>query len=143
MFHGSSHHTLDGKGRVVLPAKFRYKLGETFMLTRGLNGCLWVFSEDQWKIREQKLSGLSMLSSNGLALQRFFLGSAVETRVDDQGRTPISAFLRDVAGIEKELVVVGAGDRIEVWARERWDAYNATLTDDRIEELANEVQLEL
>lgn len=144
MFSGASTHALDAKGRVVLPAKFRYRLGETFMLTRGMGGCLWVFPEEEWRALEEKLATVSLTSKGGLALQRFFLGSAVECKVDEQGRTPIPAYLRDVANIEKEMVVVGIGKRIEIWARPVWDAYNAEeLTDEQVQALAGEMAIEL
>jgi MraZ protein len=144
MFSGSSTHTLDAKGRAVLPAKFRYRLGETFMLTRGMGGCLWVFPDEEWRALEEKLAAVSLTSKGGLALQRFFLGAAVECKVDDQGRMPISPFLREVAKIEKEMVVVGIGRRIVIWAREVWDAYNAEeLSDEVVQALAGEMAIEL
>jgi len=144
MFSGSSTHVLDAKGRAVLPAKFRYKLGQRFMLTRGMGGCLWVFPEEEWRALEERLASLSMTSRNGLALQRFFLGAAAECEVDGQGRVPIPAFLREVAKIDKEMVVVGIGKRIEIWAREVWDAYNAEdLSDERIQTLADEMDIVL
>lgn len=144
MFSGASHHNLDAKGRAVLPAKFRYSLGQRFMLTRGLGGCLWVFPEQAWRALEERLASLSLTNSNGLALQRFFLGSAVECEVDNQGRVPIPAFLREVAKIEKEMVVVGIGKRIEIWAREVWDAYDQQqLSDENIRDIAQDMEISL
>lgn len=144
MFSGASSHVLDAKGRAVLPAKFRYRLGERFMLTRGMGGCLWVFPEEEWRALEEKLASLPLTGRNGLALQRFFLGSAVECEVDGQGRVSIPAFLREVAQIEKEMVVVGIGRRIEIWARAVWEAYNAEdLSDDRIQDMAGEMEIAL
>lgn len=116
-------------------------MGSPVVVTRGLGGCLWIFPLDAWQEMAQKLMAESIGSADRLALQRFFLGSAVEIPLDDQGRILLPQNLREQAGLQKDLVLVGMGNRLEIWARERWLDYNASLTDERIQELASEFRL--
>jgi len=116
-------------------------MGDTIHVTRGLHGCLWLFPEDEWQRLVSKLTGDSMFNSDILELQRFFLGNATDCRPDDAGRINIPELLRQYAGIQKDVVTVGVGNRLEVWALERWDAYSQRLTDERVQELGQRISL--
>jgi len=135
LFSGAYSHTADHKGRTVIPAKFRSKLGERFYLTRGMHGCLWVFSDEEWREFQQMMTPKSLLDSRGLKLERFFVGSAVECVPDAQGRIFIPQSLREYAGIKDEVWIVGLGNKVEIWSSERWKEFNEALTDEVIEEL--------
>jgi len=139
MFSGSYAHSVDNKGRLVIPARFRNRLGEKFVITRGLNGCLWVFPERAWSDFKGKLTPKSLLDSRALALERFFLGAAMECSPDAQGRVAIPQFLLEHAGIVDDIYIVGVTDRLEVWSKERWDGFNAGLTDEVIREMGKEL----
>ncbi len=132
MFAGAFVHNVDNKGRVTIPVKFAASLGNFFVLTRGLQGCLWVFAREEWELLVKKLNPGSLVNSDALALQRYFLGSANQATLDGQSRLAISPMLREYAGITKEVVVVGAATRLEIWSKERWDQINAELTDERL-----------
>ena len=135
MFSGAYSHTVDNKGRTVIPAKFRSKLGERLYITRGMHGCLWLFSEDEWREFQKMLAPKSLLDSKGLKLERFFVGSAVECTPDGQGRIFIPQNLRDYAGVVGDIWVVGLGNKVEIWSSARWGEFNNSLTDEVIEEL--------
>jgi MraZ protein len=141
MFSGAHAHNLDIKGRLVLPARFRGSLGANLYVTKGLHGCLWLFPEDVWKQVVDKLTSDSMVNSEVLALQRFFLGSASDCHPDDAGRILIPELLRLYAAIQKDVVTVGVGNRLEIWALERWAAYSEGLTDAKIQELGQRISL--
>lgn len=138
MFSGAYEHSVDNKGRTVIPAKFRAKLGEKFILTKGLNGCLWGFSQAVWPEVQKKLTPKTFLDSKGIMLERYFLGSAVECAPDRQGRVAIPSHLSDHAGIEADgdIWVIGLSDKIEIWSKSRWEELNAQLTDDVLAQLA-------
>ncbi len=140
MFSGAYEHSVDDKGRTVIPARFRQKLGEKFVMTRGLHGCLWVFSERAWPEIQQKLIPRSLLDERGLKLERYFLGAACECTPDRQGRVAIPQILMTHAGIgsNQGVWVVGLTDKIEIWDKSRWDEFNAGLTDEIIAELGNQ-----
>jgi MraZ protein len=140
MFSGAYEHSVDNKGRTVIPAKFRAKLGEKFILTKGLNGCLWIFSERAWPEVQQKLTPKSLLDAQGLKLERFFLGSAVECVPDRQGRVAVPSHLLEYAGIEGDIWIVGLSDKIEIWSKKGWESMNESLTDDVLTQLALEVE---
>ncbi|MGQ9524867.1 MAG: division/cell wall cluster transcriptional repressor MraZ [Armatimonadota bacterium] len=141
MVSGAHAHTIDAKGRIVLPARFRVHMGEPLHITRGLHGCLWLFPDQEWKRLVDKLTGDSMFNPDILELQRFFLGNASECHPDDAGRITIPELLRQYAGIQKDIVTIGVGNRLEVWALERWDAYSQRLTDERVQELGQRINL--
>lgn len=124
MFLGEYQHSIDAKGRVILPAKFRDELGEKFYVTKGLEECLFIFSADEWATFSERLRQLSLAKREARAFVRFFFGGASEVECDKQGRILLPQTLRDYAGCKKDLVVVGVGSRIEVWDQERWDQYN-------------------
>lgn len=117
-----------------MPSEFAAALGATFTLTRGRTNCIWVLTDDEWRVWAEKLQALTLGDPGQLALQRFFLGSAHSASTDGQGRLMIPPVLREFAGLEHEAMVVGAGSRVEIWSRERWDAYEVQITDGLIEE---------
>ncbi len=140
MFSGAYEHSVDDKGRTVIPARFRQKLGETFVITRGLHGCLWVFAEKDWPQVQQKLTPRSLLDERGLTLERYFVGAACECSPDKQGRVALPQILMDHAGISSGDTVwsVGLNDKVELWSKARWDEFNARLTDSVIADLGKE-----
>lgn len=141
MFRGAHYHSVDDKGRVIIPLRFRNELGTTFVITKGMNRCLFVYRENDFQELERKLQSQPALDLHTIRLQRWFSAEAVETQVDNQGRVAIPGNLREFAGIDEEVVIAGMGGRIEVWSRGGWDAFNASLTDEDIAESAREVGL--
>jgi MraZ protein len=133
-FTGTTFQTLDDKGRVVLPFKFRCELGATFTLTRGPGPCLLVMHNNQWAVVAEKIAEMPTFGKKSLMAQRLVLGAAVEAKQDQQGRTQIPQALREMAGFgdDKDLVVVGCGRHIEIWSRSRWDTYNSGFSEDDI-----------
>ena len=121
MFMGEYNHTLDAKGRLIVPSKFRDKLGEQFVVTKGMDGCLFVFGEDEWNVFEEKLSSLPMMNKETRQFTRFFLAGASQVEIDKSGRILLPQVLREFADITKEAVFVGVGNRAEIWSKERWD----------------------
>ena len=137
MFMGEYNHTVDAKGRLIVPSKFREQLGDEFVVTKGLDGCLFVYENTEWKVLEEKLHTLPLTNANARKLSRFFLAGATSCEVDKQGRILLPQILRDFAGIEKDAVLVGVGSRIEIWARERWLEANSY---DDMEEIAENME---
>ena len=131
---------MDDKGRTVIPAKFRSKLGPSFVITRGLHGCLWVFAGSRWPDVQRKLVPRSFLDVSGIKLERYFLGAACECIPDKQGRVALPQMLLDHAGIKQGdcVLFVGLTDRIEIWSKPGWDSFNASLTEEEIERLGAE-----
>lgn len=123
MFMGEFQHNIDSKGRIIVPAKFREGLGESFILTRGLDRCLFVYPMDEWKILEGKLKKLPLTKKDARAFTRFFFSGAVECEVDRQGRINIPQPLRNYAVLNKECTVIGVSNRIELWSSEKWEEY--------------------
>lgn len=140
MLIGEYEHSIDAKGRLIMPAKIREDLGEKFIITKGLDGCLFGFSQTEWNNFEEKLKTLPLTNKNARDFVRFFLSGAVEAEVDKQGRFLIPVNLRDYATLEKEAVITGVGTRIEIWNKEKWKKYNSdeNLSADQIaENMAN------
>ena len=125
MLIGEYEHSLDVKGRLILPAKIREDMGEKFIITKGLDGCLFGFSQAEWENFEQKLKTLPLTNKNARDFVRFFLSGAIECEIDKQGRFLIASNLRDYAGLEKDSVIIGVGTRIEIWNKEKWKQYNS------------------
>ena len=126
MLKGEYSHNIDAKGRLIIPAKFRDDLGEHFVITKGMDNCLFVYPEAEWTAFEEKLNNLpTTTDKNARALAHFFQGSAVDGDLDKQGRTLIPANLRIFANIEKEVVFVGMGKRAEIWDKTKWEEKNA------------------
>lgn len=124
MFIGEYNHTVDAKGRLNIPAKFREQLNETFYITKGLDECLFVFPEEEWKIFEEKLKALPLTNKSVRGFVRLFFAGAAECSFDKQGRIIIPAPLREYAHLEKEAKVIGVGTRVEVWSNQTWDNYS-------------------
>ena len=125
MFMGEYSHTIDAKGRLIIPAKFREQLGEEFVLTKGLDGCLSIYPNDEWVAFEEKLRALPLTNKNARDFVRFFLSGAIECEIDKQGRFLITSNLREYAKLEKDTVIIGVGTRIEIWDKEKWKSYNS------------------
>jgi MraZ protein len=121
MFMGEYHHNIDTKGRIIVPSKFRDGLGTTFILTRGLDKCLFGYPLEEWKILEDKLKSLPLTKKDARSFTRFFFAGAIECEVDKQGRINISAPLLQYAGLEKECVVIGVSNRVEIWSKTGWE----------------------
>ena len=121
MFMGEYNHTIDAKGRLIIPSKFREILGDAFVVTKGLDGCLFVYDNEEWKRFEEKLRSLPITNKEARQFVRFFLAGATEAEVDKQGRILIPNVLREFPEITKDVVLVGVGSRIEIWSRERFE----------------------
>jgi len=124
MFMGQFQHSLDTKGRLIIPAKFRDILDLSFVLTKGLDKCLFVYPKDEWSLLEQKLKALPFTQKDARAFIRFFFAGAVETEIDKQGRILIPPHLREHAHIDRDVVIIGVSNRAEIWSRELWDKYS-------------------
>ncbi|HOH89668.1 MAG: division/cell wall cluster transcriptional repressor MraZ [Clostridia bacterium] len=124
MFIGEYNHTLDPKNRVIMPSKFREKLGDSFVMTKGLDNCLFIYSSQDWSIVEDKLKSLPMTNKDARAFVRFFFAGACECDLDKQGRMVIPNYLKEHANIDKELVIIGVSTRIEIWSKEEWNKFN-------------------
>ncbi|EOR26770.1 division/cell wall cluster transcriptional repressor MraZ [Cytobacillus oceanisediminis] len=123
MFMGEYHHNVDAKGRIIVPAKFRENLGETFILTRGLDRCLFGYPLTEWEIIEDKLKQLPLTKKDARAFTRFFFSGATECEIDKQGRINIASPLFQYAQLEKECVILGVSNRIEIWDKQEWENY--------------------
>ncbi|MBS4172417.1 division/cell wall cluster transcriptional repressor MraZ [Bacillus sp. FJAT-49736] len=123
MFMGEYQHNIDTKGRIIIPAKFRELLGETFVITRGLDRCLFGYPIEEWKQVEEKLKALPLTKKDARAFTRFFFSGASECELDKQGRINIPTPLVGYAQLEKECVVLGVSNRIEIWSKELWEDY--------------------
>lgn len=136
MFYGEYLHTVDPKGRLILPSKFREGLGLKFIVTKGLDNCLFVYSEVEWNIFEAKLQSLPLSSKEARAFMRFMSAGANECELDKQGRILLPQNLREYAGLEKEVYIIGVSSRVEIWDKIRWEEYNKgeDINDDRIAE---------
>ena len=136
MFMGEYEHTLDEKNRIIIPTKLREELGKTFVITRGTDGCLFIYPEKAW---EEFVNQLKQLPGNkeGREIQRYFMAGAAGCEADKQGRVMIPQRLLDAAAIEKEVVSVGVIDKIEVWSKERWGkAQSVDSVDDMADHMA-------
>ena len=125
MLIGEYEHSLDAKGRLIMPAKLREDMGEKFILTTGLDGCLFGFSMSEWEKFEDKLKSLPITNKNARNFVRFFLSGATECELDKQGRFLIAGKLRDVAKLDKDVTIIGAGTRIEIWDKAKWEEHNS------------------
>ena len=140
MLIGEYEHSMDSKGRLIMPAKLKEDIGEKFVITRGLDGCLFIYSQTEWKNVEEKLKTFSSTNKDTRALMRFFLAGAMESEIDKQGRFLIASSLREFAGLDKEVVIVGLLTKLEIWNKEKWLKYrqeeNQT-ADDIVEKMEN------
>lgn len=124
MLMGEYSHSIDAKGRVILPADFRTELGDTFIITKGLDNCLFLYTTAEWENLSQKLKQLPLAKAEARAFVRFFFSGARQLECDRQGRFLIPANLRAHAKLQKEVVLIGISSRIEVWSKEEWLRYN-------------------
>lgn len=125
MFIGEYEHSIDTKGRITMPAKLKLEIGEKFVITKGLDGCLFVYSQEEWTNFEEKLKTLPLTNKNARDFVRFFLSGAIECELDKQGRFLITSNLRNYATLEKEVVIIGVGTRLEIWNKEKWKKYSS------------------
>ena len=132
MLIGEYEHTIDTKGRISMPAKLRKDMGEIFILTKGLDGCLFAFSQDEWMNFEKKLKELPLSDKNARNFVRFFLAGATECEIDKQGRFLIPSNLREAGSLEKEAVIIGVGTRLEIWNKEVWKSKDEEISADEI-----------
>ncbi|MBO0959214.1 division/cell wall cluster transcriptional repressor MraZ [Neobacillus sp. MM2021_6] len=123
MFMGEYHHSIDIKGRMIVPSKFRDELGDIFIITRGLDQCLFGYPVSEWELIEEKLKGLPLTKKDARAFTRFFFSGATESELDKQGRINIPAPLLQYAKLEKECVILGVSNRIEIWSKQIWEDY--------------------
>ena len=127
MFYGEYEHSLDKKGRLILPSKFREvakaNFIEKFYVTRGLDSCLFIFSEDEWKAQEAKFKSLPFTKSQSRKFNRLFFAGAQEVVVDKQGRMLIPKYLKDFAGIKRDVMIIGVSNRIEIWDVDKWKEF--------------------
>lgn len=137
MFMGEYHYSIDEKGRLTIPAKLRYELGENFIVTRGLDGCLFVYPKSEWENIIQKYKELPN-TKDARNFMRFFLSGATVCEFDKQGRINISAPLTKYAELKKDCVIIGVNDRLEVWSKERWESFIDT-NEDSLSDIAEKL----
>ncbi|MFC4712538.1 division/cell wall cluster transcriptional repressor MraZ [Planococcus dechangensis] len=123
MFMGEFQHNVDAKGRLIVPAKYRDLLGEQFVITRGLDQCLFGYPMNEWNKIEEKLKEMPVTKKDARAFTRFFFSGAQEVELDKQGRVNIPGPLLNYAKIDKECVILGVSNRFEIWAKDAWEAY--------------------
>lgn len=126
-FVGEYQHTLDEKGRVALPARFRELLGPRFILARGLDECLFIYPQDEWDKLVDKLKSMPIAQSDFRSFARYFLAGAVEVETDKQGRFVLPSHLREHAGLTREVSILGVGNRLEIWDRNKWEEAKARI----------------
>ncbi|WP_206215424.1 MULTISPECIES: division/cell wall cluster transcriptional repressor MraZ [unclassified Enterococcus] len=124
MLMGEYRHNIDTKGRLIVPSKLREELGEQFVLTRGLDGCLFGYPMSEWTNLEAKLNEMPLAKKDARTFVRFFYSAATECELDKQGRINIPSTLRKYADLSKECVVIGVSNRIEIWDESRWQAFS-------------------
>ena len=123
MLMGEFHHNLDEKNRLIIPSKFRYELGSKFIVTRGIEKCLFVYSVDEWNKIIEKLNTLPFTNKDARTFMRMFLSGATECELDNNGRVCINGPLMNYASLSKECVVIGVGDRLEIWDQDMFDNF--------------------
>jgi MraZ protein len=142
MFYGEHEHSIDRKGRLIIPSKFREVFKENyverFFVTRGLDTCLFVFAEDEWKKQETKFRGLPFTSSEARQFNRLYFSGACDVTCDKQGRIIVPDYLKEFAKIDRDVVIVGVSNRMEIWSKERWKEFYAK-TKDSFENIAEKV----
>ncbi|MBM7624371.1 division/cell wall cluster transcriptional repressor MraZ [Sporohalobacter salinus] len=139
MLMGEYIHSMDKKGRVIIPAKFREELEDKFVVTRGLDECLFIYPMEEWQELEDKLQSLPLTKKDVRIFVRFFFSGATECQLDKQGRISIPANLREYSKLQKEVVIVGVSDRVELWSKEKWDDYLAE-AEDSYEDIAEKME---
>jgi len=127
MYAGEFHHTVDSKGRLILPSKLRETLGDSFVVTKGVDGCLTVYDKVAWAEFEEKLMALSLTNAESRTALRFFLSGAVEIDIDKQGRFLLPANLREYACLDKDVILAGCGRTVEIWDKEKYSEFRANI----------------
>ena len=140
MFVGEYYHNIDAKGRIIIPAKFREKLGEQFIIAKGFEGCLFVYPMEDWEELTAKMALLPSNQKNTRSLQRRFLSGAAEAEPDKQGKVLITPIHRDYAKLTKEVAIIGVGKRVEIWDAQRWMDYYSDEKEMSIEEAAENME---
>lgn len=135
MFFGEFEHSLDAKGRLIIPAKFRELLGASFVITRGMDGCIFGYPAERWAALQAQLDDLPLTKKDARAFVRFFYSAAAECELDKQGRVMIPASLRKYAKLDKQCVIAGVSDRFEIWDAAKWQTFE-TETGENFDELA-------
>ncbi len=135
MLIGEYHHSIDDKGRLIIPSKFRYDLGDKFIVTKGLDGCLFVYPKNEWENIVSKLKVLPFTKKDARVFMRFFLSGATECEFDKQGRINITSPLAEYADLTKECVVIGVNDRLEIWDKDRFNNFFKT-NEDNLSDIA-------
>ena len=125
MFMGEYNHTIDAKGRMIVPSKFREQLGNEFVVTKGLDGCLFVYPNEEWHNIEEKFRNVPLTTKDARKFSRFFFAGAATCELDKQGRILLPVVLREYAGIEKDVVSVGVFNRVEIWDKDKWQESNS------------------
>ena len=138
MLMGEFHHNIDEKSRLIIPSKFRSELGEKFVITKGLDKCLFVYSESEWNKIMAKVSNLQFTKKNVRAFERAFIGGASITEFDKQGRINITSPLVQYAGIHKECVIIGVHERLEIWSVEEFNKYMKE-NEESLEEITEDI----
>lgn len=142
MFYGEHEHTIDNKGRLIIPSKFRESLKEydieKLYITRGLDKCLFIFTESEWKTQESKFRGVPFTKSESRKFNRLYFSGATQLEFDKQGRILIPKYLKDFAAIKRDVMIIGVSNRIEIWARELWQEYYST-SKESFEEIAEKL----
>ncbi|MCX8074832.1 MAG: division/cell wall cluster transcriptional repressor MraZ [Clostridia bacterium] len=138
MLLGEYNHNLDEKGRVSVPSKFRDDLGASFIVTKGLDNCLFAYSKEEWQTFETKLKALPLTNINARNFIRFFFAGATECEIDKQGRINIPQNLREYAGLKKDLTIIGVSTRVEIWDKEKWENYTGPDNMD-VDEIASQM----
>lgn len=132
MLIGEYEHSVDVKGRLIMPAKLREEIGYKFIVTKGLDGCLFVFPLKEWEIFQEKLRALPVSDKNARNFTRFFFAGAIECEIDKQGRFLVSSNLREFAGLDKDVVIIGMNSRLEIWSKEKWQQCDENISADEI-----------
>ena len=130
MFMGEFQNSIDDKSRIIIPQKFRTGLGETFVMTRGYDDCLFVYAPAQWNILSDKVMKMDPMKANVRAFQRYFVSGAMDCELDKQGRVVVPVHLREHAKLEKDCVTIGTGDRVEIWDKPNYEKYIGTMQSD-------------
>ena len=125
MFMGEDNNSIDTKGRLIIPSRFRDELGDEFVVTKGLDGCLFVFPQNEWQAFEEKLKSLPLTNKSARQFARFFVAGATPCELDKQGRILLPGTLREFAGLDKDVVLTGMLNRIEIWSKEKWIENNS------------------
>lgn len=136
MFIGEYSHSVDEKGRLIIPSKFREDLGNEFVVTKGLDGCLFIYADKEWKVLEEKLCALPFTNKEARAFQRYMLAGATSVELDKQGRILIPSVLRNFAGLDKDVVLIGVGSRVEIWSKQKWEDVSF---DDNMDEIVDKM----